>query len=139
MDINYNELIYLESICNIKLFQIKNNVFILRNIDKIIYDCNRMIKKKLIELSTNIKNITLGNMDINIIKEQCITYQEKTLYDISNLQNIISIINNIMNLGYTDKSSLKNYYIGHVANNDVNHKIVINNKKIDDFIEVYSN
>ena len=93
MDINYNKLIQLESLSNIKIFRIKNNILTLRNLQKIIYDCNKMIKKKIIELSINIKNITFD--DINSIKNQCILAHDKALYDIDNLQSIINIINNI--------------------------------------------
>lgn len=96
MDINLNNLKYLESLTNIKIF--KNN-YIIRNKLKIINDCNKSKKKKLLELINDLKYISNRNIDIDLLKNT----QDNAMKDIVNYSNIINIINNI--------SSVNNNYI----------------------------
>jgi hypothetical protein len=84
-----NELNKLESFINIKIFK-KDNI--LRNKIKVINECNKMKKKKLLELINNLKNMVNGTIDINTLKE----YHNNAIQDINNCNNIINIINYII-------------------------------------------
>ena len=86
----------LESLTNIKIF--KNN-YIIRNKIKIINDCNKNKKKKLLELINDLKYISNRNIDIDLLKNT----QDNAMKDIVNYNNIISIVNNL--------SSINNNYI----------------------------
>jgi hypothetical protein len=98
MDINLNNLKSLESLTNIKIF--KNN-YIIRNKIKIINDCNKNKKKKLLELINDLKYISNRNIDIDI--DLLKNTQDNAMKDIVNYNNIISIVNNL--------SSINNNYI----------------------------
>lgn len=78
-------LIKLQLSCNIKIFK-KNsqNKLILRDSFKIINDCNRMKKKKVLELSNELKNISNDSINTDTIKKS--------------FQNIITLISNIDNI-----------------------------------------
>ncbi len=89
-----NELKYLGNKSNIKLFKKCNQDWILRDYKKIIEDCNKMKRKKIIDLSNYLKNISYGNIELNIIKNK----QDKIYSDIIDIDNIINIISNNINL-----------------------------------------
>ena len=65
-----NDLSKFELIYNIKIFK-KNNInkLILRNIIKVINDCNKIKKKKLLELSNELKILSNGTIDTEKIKK----------------------------------------------------------------------
>lgn len=85
-DIKIN-LIELQNKSNVKLFK-KNNL-ILRDTQKIIDDCNRMKRKKILDLSYNLKNICNEEyIDLYKIKN----IQNKINSDIDDLDNIINIV-----------------------------------------------
>jgi len=98
-----NELINMESQYYIKIFKSRNNNTKLRNVSRIINDCNKMIRKKIIDLSTSIKNISMDVINVNDIRKECTSLQEKTLYDIDNLNSIINTINSLTQ--YTSEQS----------------------------------
>ncbi len=95
-NIDYNNLKILESKSNIKVFKknsnssLKENSNILRDSCKILDDCNRMKKKKLLDLSHNLKNLANNEININNIK----ILQEEFYNEINNIDNIINIIYN---------------------------------------------
>ena len=88
-----NDLIYklhdLEILTNINIFK-KNKI---RNNNKIINECNKMKRKKILELSNELKIISHGSIIIDQIK----LIHNNILYDIDNLNNIINIINQASN------------------------------------------
>ncbi len=95
--IDYDNLKLLESKSCIKVFKknnsnssLKDNINILRDSCKIIDDCNRMKKKKVLDLSNNLKHIASGEISINNIKK----LQEEFYNEINNIDNIINIISN---------------------------------------------
>jgi hypothetical protein len=95
-----NNLIELEKKSNIKIFKKPNSLkhsFRLRDYNKIIDDCNKMKKKKVYDLSSNIKNDHLKtdkNIDTNKIKILC----QDISTDLDILDMIIHIVlNNIEN------------------------------------------
>jgi flagellar biosynthesis chaperone FliJ len=90
------DLVRLQTLCSIKIFKKSNMV--LRDINKINNECNKAIKKKLLELSNNLKNISMHIIDkqnnhINTEIEKIKQMYLETLNDIDNLNNIINIIN----------------------------------------------
>ena len=84
-----NILIDLENKNNIKIFK-KNNSTILRDAYKIINDCNKMKRKKVLDLSNILKKISNGDIELTEIKY----YQDIFNLDLLNLDNIINIISN---------------------------------------------
>jgi predicted nucleic acid-binding protein len=88
--INQNN--YLEKLkeisneCELKLFKKKRNKWILKDTRIIMNECNKLKKKKVKELSTNLKNNTNSDEIKNI--------NNKTLSDIDTLDNIIHIVKN---------------------------------------------
>ena len=88
-DLN-NNLKFFESKNNIKIFKKYNNISILRDINKIKDECNRMKKKIVIELSNDLKNLCISDIDLNKIKE----IQEKNNNNIQEIDNLMNIINN---------------------------------------------
>ena len=97
-DTMINNLINFESIYSIKIFKKTSTKMILRNITKITNDCNKIKKKKILLLSNELKLLSNGIIDIDIIKNT----QNKILEDIDNLNSIISIIN-IINIDENDE------------------------------------
>jgi hypothetical protein len=94
-----NNLKILESKSNIKLFKKYNNILILRDINKIKYECNRMKKKHIIELSNDLKNFCYNNINIELYKIK--ELQEKAnnnIHEIDNLMNVISNNDYFINL-----------------------------------------
>ena len=87
-----NELKILESKSSIKLFKKYNNILILRNINKIKDECNKMKKKNVIELSNDLKNLCNNNNNIDLYKIK--DMQEKTNKNIHEIDNLMNIINN---------------------------------------------
>ena len=95
--IDYDNLKLLESKSNIKVFKknnstssLKENINILRDSCKILDDCNRMKRKKVLDLSNNLKQLAGGEISINNIK----ILQEQFYTEINNIDNIINIICN---------------------------------------------
>ena len=91
MNNNYfiNELLALEKLTNINIFRkkvIQN--YKMRNNDNIINDCNKLKRKQLLILSSEIKLIA-NNCMVDKIKY----IYEKTLENIDNLNKIINIVN----------------------------------------------
>ena len=94
-----NNLKILENKSNIKLFKKYNNILILRDINKIKDECNRMKKKNIIELSNDLKNFCCNNINIELHKIKEI--QEKAnnnIHEIDNLMNVISSNKYFINL-----------------------------------------
>ena len=94
-----NNLKILENKSNIKLFKKYNNILILRDINKIKDECNRMKKKHIIELSNDLKNFCSNNINIELYKIKEI--QEKAnnnIHEIDNLMNVISSNDYFINL-----------------------------------------
>ena len=87
-DLNNNLKIF-ESKNNIKIFKKYNNISILRDINKIKDECNRMKKKIVIELSNDLKNLCINEIDLNKIKE----IQEKNNNNIQEIDDLMNIIN----------------------------------------------
>ena len=87
-DLNNNLKIF-ESKNNIKIFKKYNNILILRDINKIKDECNRMKKKIVIELSNDLKNLCISDIDLHKIKE----IQEKNNNNIQEIDNLMNIIN----------------------------------------------
>ena len=91
-----NELSKFEIIYNINIFEkntSENNIKIFKNILKIINDCNRIKKKKILELINELKIISGENIfEKNILKIKLL--QEKNIEDINNLNNVINIVSN---------------------------------------------
>ena len=84
-----NKLKILESKNNIKLFKKYNNIYILRDINKIKEECNKIKKKIIIDFSNDLKNLSLGNIELNILKDM----QIKTNNNIQEIDNLVNIIN----------------------------------------------
>ena len=82
---NINILIELEKKTYINIFK-KNK---LRNFKKIINDCDKNKKRKILDLSNELRNLSNDMIDIEKIKQ----LHENILYDIDNLNKIINIIN----------------------------------------------
>jgi hypothetical protein len=87
-DLN-NELKIFESKNNIKIFKKYNNISILRDINKIKDECNKMKKKIVMELSNDLKNLCINDINLNKIKE----IQEKNNNNIQEIDNLMNIIN----------------------------------------------
>ena len=85
-----NELNNLEILTNINIFK-KNNLKLnkLRNINKIIKECNKQKKKKILQLSNELKVMSGGSIIVDKIK----SIQTNILCDIDNLNKVINIIN----------------------------------------------
>jgi hypothetical protein len=87
-DLNNNLKIF-ESKNNIKIFKKYNNISILRDINKIKDECNRLKKKIVIELSNDLKNLCVNEIDLNKIKE----IQQKNNNNIQEIDDLMNIIN----------------------------------------------
>ena len=83
-----NNLKQIENKSNIKLFKKYNNVLILRDLDKIKNECNRMKKKFIIEFSNDLKNLCNSNIELYKIKEMQ-EHINNNIHEIDNLMNII--------------------------------------------------
>jgi hypothetical protein len=116
-----NNLIELQNKSNVKLFKKNNNSLVLRDTQKIIDECNKMKRKKLLDLSNNLKQIC-NDEYIELYKIKNI--QNKINSDIDDLDNIINII------------SSKDY-----INMSKSHYNIINEiqNTIDNYIEIYEN
>ncbi len=88
-----NNLKHIENKSNIKLFKKYNNVLILRDLDKIENECNRMKKKIIIEFSNDLKNLCNNNIELYKIKEM----QEHINNNIHEIDNLMNIIINLKN------------------------------------------
>ena len=83
-----NILIDLEHKYNIKIF--KTNTMIFRDTSKIINNCNKIKKKKILDLSNILKKISIGDIELSLVKY----YQDIFNIDLLNLDNIIDIVSN---------------------------------------------
>jgi hypothetical protein len=83
-----NNLKHIENKNNIKLFKKYNNVLILRDLDKIKNECNRIKKKIIIEFSNDLKNLCNNNIELYKIKEMQ-EHINNNIHEIDNLMNII--------------------------------------------------
>ena len=88
-----NELVILESLTNICIFRkyenIKKKGYKLIDYDKIKNKYNKFIKKKIYNLSIDIKQMSYNTINIDKLKK----IQSDALNDIDNLNKIINIIN----------------------------------------------
>ena len=84
-----NNLKIIESKYNIKLFKKYNNIYILRDINKIKEDCNKMKKRIIIEFSNDLKNFSLNNIELNKLKDM----QNSINNNIQEIDNLMNIIN----------------------------------------------
>ena len=84
------ELLKLSSASEINLFKKKKNNWILRDTRIIVNECNQKKKKKLKNLSNNLKKISSNRY---IKTEEVKHINRKTLSDIDDLDNIIKIFN----------------------------------------------
>ena len=96
-NIDFDNLKILENKSCIKVFKknysnssLKENVNILRDSCKILDDCNRMKKKKVLDLSNNLKHLANSEINLNNIK----ILQEQFYNEINNIDHIINIIYN---------------------------------------------
>lgn len=89
-----NNLIILQNKSNIKLFKKNNSNFILRDVVKILDECNKVKKKKIIELSNSLKSISYGQIDISKIKQ----IQDETYNSLTDVEEIINILKNNKNI-----------------------------------------
>jgi hypothetical protein len=101
-DLIYN-LKILESKNNIKLFKKYNNIFILRDINKIKQECNKIKKKIIIDFSNDLKHLSLDNIELNKLKD----IQNKTNNNIQEIDNLMNIINEHEYFKQSLKLSLK--------------------------------
>ena len=83
-----NNLKHIEIKSNIKLFKKYNNVLILRDLDKIKTECNRMKKKIIVEFSNDLKNLCNNDIELFKIKEMQ-EHINNNIHEIDNLMNII--------------------------------------------------
>ena len=83
-----NNLKNIENKSNIKLFKKYNNVYVLRDFDKIENECNRMKKKIVVEFSNDLKNLCNNNIELYKIKEMQ-EHINNNIHEIDNLMNII--------------------------------------------------
>ena len=87
----------IEDKSSIKLFKKYNNMFILRDINKIKNECHRMKRKIVMNYSNDLKNLSNNNIELYKLKEM----QEiinKNIHEIDNLMNIINENNYFINL-----------------------------------------
>jgi hypothetical protein len=117
-----NNLIELQNKSNVKLFKKNNNSLVLRDTQKIIDECNKMKRKKLLDLSNNLKQIC-NDEYIELYKIKNI--QNKINSDIDDLDNIINII------------SSKDYI--NISKSHYNNIINEIQNTIDNYIEIYEN
>jgi len=92
-DISEDFINYLKDIQNkssIKLFKKYNNILILRDINKIKNECNRMKKKIVINYSNDLKNLSNNDIELYKLKEM----QEEINQNIHEIDNLMNIINN---------------------------------------------
>ena len=85
-----NNLKNIENKSNIKLFKKYNNILVLRDLNKIKNECNRMKKKIVIDFSNDLKNLC-NNSNIELFKIKELQEQiNNNIYEIDNLMNIIN-------------------------------------------------
>ncbi len=92
-----NNLKDIQTKSSIKLFKKYNNSIVLRDINKIKHECNRMKRKIVINYSNDLKNLSNNNIELYKLKEM----QEeinKNIHEIDNLMNIINENNYFTNL-----------------------------------------
>jgi hypothetical protein len=89
---NQDELILLnlQNKNNIKLFKKTNNELILRDIIKILDECNKIKRKKILNLAYNLKSLSTKNIDLNIIKD----LQDNILNELKDIEYIIHYFKN---------------------------------------------
>ncbi len=83
-----NNLIILQNKSNIKLFKKNSSNLILRDVVKILDECNKFKRKKLIELSNSLKSISYGQIDLNKIKKM----QDDAYNSLIDVEEIINIL-----------------------------------------------
>ncbi len=88
--IDFNNLKILENKSCIKVFKKNSSNSSLRDSCKIIDDCNKMKKKKLLDLSNNLKHLANSDINLNNIK----ILQEEFYNEINNIDHIMNIIYN---------------------------------------------
>lgn len=76
---------------NINLFKKNKNNWVLRDKRIIVDECNKMKKKTIKNMSTNIKNIS---HDKNIKTENIKKINSQTLSELENLDSIINLLTN---------------------------------------------
>ena len=86
-----NNLIKLSNETNINIFKKNKNKWVLRDKRIIVDECNKMKKRKIKSLSTNLKNISLEE---NIILDKVKKIQTHTNSQLDNLDSIINILTN---------------------------------------------
>jgi hypothetical protein len=92
-----NNLKNIQNKSSIKLFKKYNNILILRDINKIKKECERMKRKIVINYSNDLKNLSNNNIELFKLKEmQDIINQN--IHEIDNLMNIINENNYFVNL-----------------------------------------
>ena len=100
-----NNLIILQDKSNIKLFKKNSSHLILRDVVKILNECNKVKRKKLIELSNSLKSISYGHSDINKIKK----IQDDTYNLLIDVEEIINILTNNKNINNINDSYIESY------------------------------
>ena len=100
-----NNLIILQDKSNIKLFKKNSSHLILRDVVKILDECNKVKRKKLIELSNSLKSISYGQIDINKIKK----IQDDTYNSLIDVEEIINILTNNKNINNINDSYIESY------------------------------
>ena len=88
------DLLKLSSTTEINVFNKRKNKWILRDTRIIVNECNKLKKKKVKNLSTNLKNIysKKDNCNPNCMNELK-NINDKTISDIDTLDNIIKMVN----------------------------------------------
>ena len=87
-------LIKLSNESNINIFKKNRNNWVLRDKRIIVDECIKMKKKRIKNLSTNLKNLTLeDNIKLDKVKK----YQNDTNSELDNLDTIIGILTNSEN------------------------------------------
>lgn len=87
---NIEYLIKLSTYTNINIFKKKKNKWILKDRRIIVNECNKMKKKKIKNLSNDLKNKSTNEIKVDEIKD----INNKTISDIDNIDSIIDIIKN---------------------------------------------
>ena len=85
---NLEYLINLSKYTNINIFKKKKNKWILREKRVIVDECNKMKKKKIKNLSSNLKDKSNQIIKVDEIKE----INNKTITEIDNIDSLINIL-----------------------------------------------
>ena len=85
-----NNLKDIENKSHIKLFKKYNNILVLRDLDKIKNECNRMKKKIIIDFSNDLKNLC-NTTCIELYKLKIM--QEQINNNINEIDNLMNVIN----------------------------------------------